>query len=53
MCKGIFLKARSDEEAVEECKDFFGAGPEEIACALVCDDCFKIFMEKAYGKDNR
>jgi len=40
VCKGIFLKARTDEEAMKESKELYGEHPKEELC-IVCDNCFK------------
>ncbi len=39
ICKGIFDKGWSDEEAAAEKEEIFGSVPLE-ECDLVCDDCF-------------
>ena len=43
MCKGIFEKEWSDEEAEAELESTFKGTPTED-CELVCDDCYKKFM---------
>lgn len=46
MCKGVFEKGWSDEDAVKELDDVFKFfTPEESE--LVCDDCYRKFMEHA------
>ena len=42
MCHGVFGKGQSDEEAEKERKE---NGLENIPCDLVCDDCYKIYLE--------
>ena len=46
-CKGVFEKARSDEEAMKETEENF---PDEMdePMEVVCDDCFKK-METYFG----
>lgn len=40
LCKGVFEKAWSEEEALTELGETFpGVGTDD--CALVCDDCYK------------
>lgn len=43
MCKGIFEKIWSDEEALKEMETNFGPFPEnvQVPCIIVCDDCYK------------
>ena len=44
ICKGIFEKQLTDEEAAEQLKDEFpGFTPDE--CDIVCDDCYKKYFE--------
>lgn len=44
ICGGIFEKGQSDEAATKEReRDFQGFSAEE--CEVVCDDCYKDFME--------
>ncbi len=46
ICGGIFEKARTDEEALEESRQIFGDIPKE-EMEIVCDDCYeKIKPEK-------
>ena len=48
ICKGVFNKEWSDDEALAELKDFFG----EIStanCALVCDDCWEEVRPDKHG----
>jgi len=40
LCKGIFEKDWSDEEALKELKSVFDKPVEE--CELVCDDCYRM-----------
>lgn len=40
ICKGVFEKERSDEEAMSEAHTLFGHDTKQEDCALVCDDCF-------------
>ena len=42
MCKGIFEKGWSDEEAKQEAEEIFGKNPNEWndEQKVVCDDCF-------------
>ena len=44
ICKGVFEKGWSDEEALKETEEIFGDVPIE-ECDIVCDDCFKEIME--------
>lgn len=42
-CKEVFVKARPDEEAVEEMRQEFGAdSPPPEQCAIVCEDCYQL-----------
>jgi hypothetical protein len=41
MCQGVFLRSRSDLEALSETKAIFGQVVRQEDCDLVCDDCFK------------
>lgn len=41
LCKGVFEKGWSDEEALKE-KDELWSGISIEECDLVCDDCFKL-----------
>jgi len=43
-CGGIFQKARSDEEAMAEFEATFSKREMASGRAIVCDDCFKAFM---------
>ena len=46
MCKGVFEKGQSEEEALAELKQHFGDIPPE-ECGMVCDDCWqKIHPDK-------
>ena len=48
VCKGVFAKAWSDEEAVAETRAMYGdeiADSIEETCAVTCDDCHKEFLE--------
>ena len=45
VCRGVFEKGWSDEEALEEKTELFGAVPAE-ECSVVCDDCFEILMRR-------
>lgn len=40
MCRGVFEKEWTDEEAVAELQEDFGAVPIED-CAVICDDCYQ------------
>lgn len=40
VCKGVFDKGWSDEEALDELHVKF-PGYEPPQCSIVCDDCFK------------
>ena len=50
MCKGIFEKGWSNEEAKAEAREFFGKPPKEWndTPLVICDDCF----QKVHPKDN-
>jgi len=39
ICKGVFEKGWSDEEAENEVKEIWGEIPQEER-AVICDDCF-------------
>lgn len=39
MCKGVFNKGWTDEEAKEESKGYFGEWADQDL-EVVCDDCF-------------
>lgn len=41
-CKGTFIKAWSEEEALKEAKE---NGFDANTCVMVCDDCYKKIME--------
>ena len=45
ICKGIFKKGWSDEEAKQEALDIWGEIPNEER-GLVCDDCFKKITDR-------
>jgi len=48
LCKEVFLKARPDSEAMEECKEIFG-DVQPGDCEQVCDDCWeKIRPDRIY-----
>lgn len=40
MCKGIFGKGLTDEEAAAEKERDFGNVPDEC-CVVICDDCYQ------------
>lgn len=42
-CRGVFTKARADDEAWQETKEIFGDVNRQD-CAIVCDDCFNEIM---------
>jgi hypothetical protein len=46
MCGGVFEKGWSDEEAKDELSGVF-PGIDTSDCDLVCDDCYRKFMEHA------
>lgn len=43
-CGGEFLKGRTDEDSLAECKREFGTDDKSI-CVPVCDRCFEILMD--------
>jgi rubredoxin len=43
-CHGIFEVEWTDAEAQEEMRTNFGDIPEE-KCAVICDDCYQLFMK--------
>lgn len=45
LCKGTYEKAWSDEEAKKEAKDLWSKDPERVDMAIVCDDCYKKFIQ--------
>lgn len=46
MCGGVFEKGWTDEEAAKELSEvFIGYTPDDSE--LVCDDCYRKFMEHA------
>jgi len=40
ICKGIYEKGLSDDEAEQEMKDVFGENVTVDDCGIVCDDCY-------------
>jgi DNA-directed RNA polymerase subunit RPC12/RpoP len=57
-CGGIFIKGRSDEEAMKEYEENFEDIFEEDEVEIVCDDCYKLMMaeypiEKYFEDINR
>ena len=40
MCKGVFKKGQSDEEAMAETRENFGDTKQED-CDIVCDGCYE------------
>ncbi len=51
ICKGIFEKELSDEEAEEQLKEEF-PGWTTDQCDLICDDCYNELYEKSEGKED-
>lgn len=52
MCKQIFAKAITEDEAVQELQSYWpGATPEE--CAVVCDDCFQKIKPENHPREYR
>lgn len=45
MCGGVFEKSWSDKEAAKELEDVWGGKFEPDDCGVVCDDCYKEFMQ--------
>lgn len=43
-CHGVFVFARSDEEAVKESEDEFGFAVSEETHEVLCDPCYQAFM---------
>lgn len=41
ICKGVFEKEISDEEAMQETQQYF-PGTKQEACGVVCDDCWQL-----------
>lgn len=48
MCKGVFNKEQTDEDAEDELKRNF-PGFDKEDCEIVCDDCYKK-IHKDIGK---
>ena len=48
-CKGVFVKGWSDEEAEKESEQW-GDELEKQGRAIICDDCYKDFMNWAEDK---
>lgn len=46
VCKGVFQKGWSDEEATKEATEVFGKHPDEWndEVMTVCDDCYNTMM---------
>lgn len=42
MCGETYEKEWSDEEADKECEELFGVTKADVACDVVCDDCFQL-----------
>ena len=45
ICKQEFEKGWTDEEAIEEKNILFGQDKLLEDCGIICDDCFKRFIE--------
>jgi hypothetical protein len=43
ICGGVFIKGRTDEEALTEMRGNFGDLPETER-GVICDDCYPEFM---------
>lgn len=42
ICRGVFVKGWSDEQAEQELAENFGDPVED--CDLVCDDCYQMVL---------
>lgn len=45
-CKGVFVKAWSDDQAAAE-RDALWGDDHPSGFVMVCDDCFKVLMHEA------
>lgn len=49
-CGGVFVKLRSDAEAMDEALDLYPVGDLAEGVAVVCDGCFNEMM--AWAREN-
>jgi hypothetical protein len=49
LCGGTFEKGRSDDEALEEARENFGADMLKAPQGVICEDCYQEFMSWFLG----
>ena len=40
VCHETFACARSEADAIAECKESFGVTPTDTPCSVICDECY-------------